>query len=78
METFISVWKFLTQRYRRNRVSVQYSECTGTVFNFIGNCSFPIKLKTLREDRTAADRKMSLSCDPPQAESFASETLSDL
>ena len=28
-----------------------YRDC----FNFIGNCSFPIKLKTLREDRHGAE-----------------------
>ena len=31
--------------------------------------------KTLREDRTAADKKYVACCDPPQAENLASEIL---
>ena len=32
-------------------------------------------IKTLREDRTAADKKHVAYCDPPQAENLASEIL---
>ena len=35
----------------------------------------PIKQKTLREDRTAADKKHVAYCDPPQAENLACEIL---
>ena len=43
------------------------------LFNFIGNCvAFPIKLKALRVDRTAAERNLSLR-DPPQAENPAEQ-----
>ena len=34
-----------------------------------------MKSKTLREDRTAADKKHVAYCDPPQAENLASEIL---
>ena len=34
-----------------------------------------MKPKTLREDRTAADKKHIAYCDPPQAENLAGEIL---
>ena len=43
-------------------------------FDVIGNF-VSITSKTLREDRTVADKKHVAYCDPPQAENLASEIL---
>ena len=43
-------------------------------FDVIGNF-VSITSKTLREDRTAADKKHVAYCDPPQAENLAGEIL---
>ena len=44
------------------------------VFYVIGNF-VSITSKTLREDRTAADKKHVAYCDPPQAENLVNEIL---
>ena len=48
--------------------------CFATLCSVIGNF-VSITEKTLREDRTAADKKHVAYCDPPQAENLAGEIL---
>ena len=54
--------------------SLILQECSIRDFCVIGNF-VSITSKTLREDRTAADKKHVAYCDPPQAENLAGEIL---
>ena len=42
---------------------------------YVMKTKFSLHKKTLREDRTAADKKHVAYCDPPQAENLVNEIL---